>query len=361
MSTARRLAAKHPPVPPVGHPTVTASSRPKTAVLLVNLGTPDAPTPAATGRYLTEFLSDSRVIPLPKLLWQPILRLFVIPFRRKKSAHAYATVWGDDSPLRTITAAQTAALQQAFSQDNLTVAYAMRYGNPSIPAVLDDLKQRGIERLLLAPLYPQYAAATVATVVDAVGRWQARQTHQFTLRTLPPYYAQPAYIKALAASVAPLIKAHQPEVIITSFHGLPLKTCQQGDVYYCHSHKTARLLAATLGLPFTKTVADATQSSKKPRLLLTFQSRFGAQQWLMPYTDIALADLAHSGVKNVLVIAPGFAADCVETLEELGLRAQETFLEHGGETFTLAPCLNATAPGLTMLETLLQQELQGWL
>lgn len=342
----------------------------RTGVLLVNLGTPEAPTPAALRPYLRQFLSDPRVIEVPRLLWWVILNLFILPFRPAKSAHAYARIWDasqNASPLKVITQAQATALQTRLG-GNTVVRYAMRYGNPSISSELSRLKAEGCTRILIFPLYPQYSAATTATVVDDLARWLLAQRFQPAVRVAAPYYNHPAYLLAVAHSV----QAHQqalgwqPQVILTSFHGMPLAYCQKGDPYYCHSHATARLLAEALGAPFIKDTNDIStlntksKASLQPPVLLAFQSRFGRAEWLQPYTAETLEALPTQGIKKVLVACPGFAADCVETLEEIAIAGKESFLAAGGTHFSYVPALNATPLGLDMLEGLIQTELMGW-
>jgi ferrochelatase len=329
---------------PPDHPAIP---RPRIGVLLVNLGTPDAADAGAVRRYLAEFLSDRRVIEIPPIIWQPILRGIILTTRPKKSAHAYAQVWREDgSPLAAITKAQAHALKDAFGPDVL-VDHAMRYGSPAIADRLAALKAAGCERILIAPLYPQYCAATTATANDAAFAALATMRWQPAIRTLPPYYDDPHYIDALAVSVRTSLKAlpFEPDAILASFHGMPARTLQLGDPYHCHCQKTARLLADALGR----------------ELMITFQSRFGRAKWLEPATDIVLAALPAKGVKRVAVVSPGFSADCLETLEEISIRGRDTFLAAGGTDFAYLPCLNADGPGIEMMRILLQRELAGWL
>ncbi|HEY0622012.1 ferrochelatase [Sphingomonas sp.] len=324
------------------HPAIPA---PRVGVLLVNLGTPDAPTPGAVRRYLAEFLSDRRVVEIPAVVWQPILRGVILRTRPRKSAHAYSLVWTDEgSPLAAITARQAQALQHAWPQ--LRVDWAMRYGNPAIGEKLAAMKDAGCERILIAPLYPQYCAATTATANDAAFAALAGMRWQPAVRTLPPYHGDPAYIAALKASVEAQLAAldFEPEAIVASFHGMPQRTLALGDPYHCHCRKTARLLEEALGR----------------ELIVAFQSRFGRAKWLEPATDAVLAGLPRTGMKRVAVVAPGFAADCLETLEELAIRGRETFLAAGGERFAYLDCLNDSAPGLLMLRNILARELAGW-
>ncbi|MBB4838313.1 ferrochelatase [Sphingomonas kyeonggiensis] len=328
---------------PADHPPVAA---PKIGVLLVNLGTPDAPDAPSVRRYLGEFLSDRRVVEIPPLLWQPILRGIILRTRPKKSAHAYQQVWREDgSPLAAITRAQARALQGAWGEQVL-VDYAMRYGSPAIGGRIAALKAQGAERILLAPLYPQYCGATTATANDKAFEALAAMRWQPAIRTLPPYHDHPAYIAALKASVeASLAKLDfEPDAILASFHGMPARTLELGDPYHCHCQKTARLLSQALGR----------------ELVITFQSRFGRAKWLEPATDATLAALPGKGVKKVAIVAPGFSADCLETLEELAIRGRETFLGAGGTRFAYLPCLNDSEGGMAMLRTILSEELAGW-
>lgn len=327
--------ADHPPVP-----------TPKVGVLLVNLGTPDSHEPAAVRRYLAQFLSDPRVIEIPKLAWQPILHGIILRTRPKKSAHAYKQVWGEEgSPLAAITARQTKALAGAFGPD-VIADYAMRYGRPAIAERIDALRAEGCERILLAPLYPQYCAATTATANDEAFRHLAKLRWQPAVRTLPPYYDDPAYIAALKDTTEAALAAlpFEPQAIVASFHGMPQRTLDLGDPYHCHCRKTARLLGEAMGR----------------ELEVAFQSRFGRARWLEPSTESVLAGFPANGVKRVAILAPGFSADCLETLEELAIRGRATFLAAGGTHFAYLPCLNDSAPGLAMLRALLARELEGW-
>lgn len=337
--TPQHLPSDHPPVKTGG-----------VGVLLVNLGTPDAPTPAAVKRYLAEFLSDRRVVEIPQIVWQPILRGIILTTRPKKSAHAYQQVWTDKgSPLAAITAEQAEALQVRLG-DAAQVRWGMRYGNPSIPQELKALMDAGCERILIAPLYPQYSGATNATVADKVGDTLRTMRWQPALRTLPPYYDDPAYIAALAKDIAPQIDAlpFVPEVLLLSFHGMPERTLHLGDPYHCHCVKTARLLGEALKRPGL-------------RIETTFQSRFGRAKWLEPATDAVLEAEGKAGTKRLAVAAPGFSADCLETLEELAIRGKEQFLGAGGQDYATLSCLNAGAAGMDMLEAVIRRELAGWI
>jgi ferrochelatase len=328
---------------PADHPLIPPR---RVGLLLINLGTPDAPDPPAVRRYLAEFLSDPRVVEIPRLVWQPILRGAVLTTRPKKSAHAYAQVWREDgSPLAAITKAQARALDGAFGPD-VTVDYAMRYGRPAIGDRVQALKDAGCDRILLAPLYPQYSAATTATANDKAFARLATMRWQPAVRTLPPYHDDPAYIAALKSSVEENLAAldFAPDALLTSFHGMPQRTLELGDPYHCHCQKTARLLGDALGRNVT----------------ITFQSRFGRAKWLEPATDAVLAALPSQGVRKVAIVAPGFSADCLETLEELAIRGRETFLAAGGTHFAYLPCLNDSPAGIDLLRTILARELEGW-
>jgi protoporphyrin/coproporphyrin ferrochelatase len=329
--------------PSADHPAIPAR---KVGVLLINLGTPDAPEPGAVRVYLREFLSDPRVVEIPYLVWQPLLRGVVLRTRPKQSAHAYSQVWTPEgSPLAAITARQSKALQGAFGE-NVMVDYAMRYGRPAIGDRLEALKDAGCERILLAPLYPQYCAATTATANDRAFARLAKMRWQPAIRTLPPYHDEPLYIEALKASIEAGLAAldFTPDALIASFHGMPERTLKLGDPYHCHCQKTARLLGEAMGR----------------ELIVTFQSRFGRAKWLEPATDTTLTELPAKGVKKVAIFAPGFSADCLETLEELAIRGAETFEEAGGTHFAYLPCLNDSEPGMAMLRALLARELEGW-
>ena len=329
---------------PADHPDIP---RPRIGVMVINLGTPDAPDPAAVRRYLAEFLSDRRVVEIPPIAWQPILRGIILRTRPRKSAHAYAQVWTEQgSPLAAITRRQAEALQRRLGED-IIVRHAMRYGRPAIGDVLGEMKAQGCERILLAPLYPQYCAATTATANDKAFAVLAAMRWQPAIRTLPPYYDDPLYIAALKTNIETQLAAldFEPQRLLLSFHGMPQRTLELGDPYHCHCHKTARLLGEQLSIPTD----------------IAFQSRFGRAKWLEPYTEATLAAYAAQGVRRIAVAAPGFSADCLETLEELGLRGRETFLAGGGERFALLECLNDSAEGTGLLGALARRELAGWL
>ncbi|MFC4294117.1 ferrochelatase [Novosphingobium tardum] len=334
---------------PPSHPAIAP---PRVGVLVVNLGTPDAPDARSVKRYLAQFLSDRRVVEIPPLLWQPILRGIILNTRPAKSAHAYAQVWGEDgSPLAAITAAQARELQARLGEGVL-VRHAMRYGNPSIPDQIAAMKAQGCERILFAPLYPQYSAATTATAVDALADTLKAMRWQPAMRTLPAYHDHPAYIAALASDLARQIGSlsFEPEVLVLSFHGMPQRTLDLGDPYHCHCRKTARLVAEEL-------------SSSHPglRIETAFQSRFGRAKWLEPATDAVLAKEAAAGTRALAIAAPGFSADCLETREELAIRGREQFLGAGGREFAALDCLNVSDSGMDMLETLMRGELAGWI
>ena len=329
--------------PPQGQ---ASTQEPKIGVLLINLGTPDAPEASAARRYLAEFLSDPRVVEIPMLAWKPILHAIVLRTRPKRSAEAYNQIWTNEgSPLRAIAHRQAEALRSHL--DGVRVNYAMRYGHPGIAAALDDMMREGCMRILTAPLYPQYSAATTATANDAVFAALARMRWQPALRTLPPYYEDPLYLHALTANLTRQLAAldFEPDRLLLSFHGMPVRTRALGDPYHDHCQRTAQLLAEALGREVD----------------VAFQSKFGRSKWFGPATDATLAAYPSLGVKRIAVAAPGFSADCLETLEELGIRGRRTFLHAGGEQFALLDCLNDSAESITMLEQMLRRELAGWL
>ena len=333
---------------PADHPAVAA---PRLGVLLVNLGTPDAPTPGAVRRYLKEFLSDPRVVEIPRLVWWPILNGIILNTRPRKSAHAYAQVWtADGSPLAAITRAQAEALQLRLG-DAALVRWGMRYGKPALGDELQALKDAGCERILFAPLYPQYSGATTATAIDALGARLAEMRWQPAIRTLPPYYDDAMHIEALRSDIARQLGglSFTPEVLLLSFHGMPERTLTLGDPYHCQCRKTARLLGEALAVEFPHL-----------RVETSFQSRFGRAKWLEPATDAVIAAEAARGTRRMAIAAPGFSADCLETREELAIRGREQFVEAGGTHFAALDCLNASDAGMQMLEALVRRELQGW-
>jgi ferrochelatase len=315
-------------------------------VLLINLGTPDAPEVRAVRRYLAEFLSDPRVVEIPAIAWRPILHGFILRTRPRRSAEAYNQIWTNEgSPLAVIAKRQAHALRDRLG-DRVRVDYAMRYGNPGIAEAIESMTAAGCDRILTVPMYPQYCAATTATANDAVFGVLARMRVQPALRVLPPYYDDRLYIGALRDNLARQLKAldFEPERLLLSFHGMPQRTLALGDPYHDHCQATARLVSAALGRDVD----------------VTFQSRFGRAKWLEPATDATLAALPAQGVKRIAVAAPGFSTDCLETLEELGIRGRETFERAGGERFALLDCLNDSPEGMTMLQQLVTRELAGW-
>ena len=323
-------------------------------VLIVNLGTPDAPTPAAVRRYLKEFLSDRRVIEKNSLLWKTFLNAVILPLRSRRRARDYERIWNrdkDESPIKTITRSQAEKLGGILEPlgKHVIVDWAMRYANPSIASRLEVLVTWGCERILVMPLYPQYSAATTATVCDEVFRFMLRQRVQPALRFLPAYYEDPYYIEVLASSLQAELKSlpFTPDVILASYHGVPKEAVAKGDPYQAQCTRTTELLRAQLGLDETK-------------LTMSFQSRFGRAQWLEPYTIATVRALARKGVKNLVVITPGFSADCLETLEEIKVENARMFMRHGGENFTAIPCLNDSEAGILMLWRLAMRELKGW-
>ena len=321
-------------------------------VLLVNLGTPDATDFWSVRRYLREFLSDQRVIETNPLVWQPILNLIVLSIRPRRSGHAYEKIWNreqNESPLRTITRAQGEKLARALAPEGVIVDWAMRYGNPAIGERLRELKREGCERILIAPLYPQYSGATTATANDTAFRTLMAMRRQPAIRTLPPYFDDPAYIDALAVSLEKGLAAlsFEPEVVLASYHGLPESYIAKGDPYYEQCLVTTRLLRERLGW-------------NAEQLPITFQSRFGRAEWLKPYTLATVTELAEGGVKRVAVVTPGFSADCIETLEEIGMQNADAFRAHGGTDFAAIPCLNDSAEGMALIEHLVRRELKGW-
>lgn len=335
---------------PPGHPPFKVG---KVGVLLINLGTPEDTSYWPMRRYLKEFLSDRRVIEVNPVLWWVLLNGIILSTRPKKSGHAYEQIWNrekNESPLKTITRSQAEKLAARLSDlPNVIVDWGMRYGLPPTKERIEALKAEGCDRILLFPLYPQYSASTTATALDKAYDALKTMRWQPAIRTVPPYFDNPAHIEALAQS----LEAHlqtldwEPDVILASFHGLPKDYFMAGDPYHCHCMKTARLLAERLKLP-------------REKLQVVFQSRFGKAEWLQPYAQQTVEELPAKGVKKLLMITPGFASDCVETLEEVAIGLKETFEEAGGEAFSVVPCLNDSDPSITMLERLVRNELQGW-
>jgi protoporphyrin/coproporphyrin ferrochelatase len=347
-STITQAAA----APPAADRPAAAAGR--IGVLLVNLGTPDAADAASVRRYLKEFLTDPRVIEDQGPLWQLVLNGVILRIRPRRKARDYAKIWNhetNESPLKTITRAQAEKLAPTLEAvgRNLVVDWAMRYGHPSIRSRLADLVARGCERILVVPLYPQYCAATTATVCDEVFRVLTSLRYQPSVRIAPPYYNDPVYIEALASSTGAELSrlAFEPDIILASFHGVPQAYVDQGDPYYAHCVETTRLLRGALKLDESK-------------LMMTFQSRFGRAKWLEPATDRTIKKLAKGGVKNIAVITPGFSADCLETLEEIAVENAHIFKKRGGENFAAIPCLNDSAPGMLVIRQLVSRELKGW-
>jgi len=339
---------------PKDHPPVRAG---KVGVLLVNLGTPDATSYWPMRRYLREFLSDKRVIEWPKAIWYPILFGIVLMTRPGKSGKAYDEIWNhelDESPLRTITRSQSDKLGEALtgvgSEDGVMVDWAMRYGTPSIKDRLTAMKDAGCDRILVFPLYPQYAASTTATVNDEVFRTLLDMRWQPAIRIVPPYHDDPVYVDALARSVERHLASldFEPDLVLTSYHGIPQSYFKNGDPYHCHCQKTTRLMQDSLGWDDGK-------------LMVTFQSRFGPEEWLQPYTDKTVEKLAKEGTKKIAVMNPGFVSDCLETLEEIAGEAGEIFEENGGDHFTHIPCLNDSDLGMDVIEKVVLRELGGWI
>ncbi|MFC5391871.1 ferrochelatase [Bosea vestrisii] len=340
-----------PSLPP-DHATIRSG---RIGVLLMNLGTPEGTSYKPMRAYLKEFLSDRRVIEEPRWKWWPILNLIILSTRPSRKGKDYATIWNnerDEGPLKTITRAQTEKLAErlkGLGGDHITVDWAMRYGLPDVKSRLKALLAQGCDRILLVPLYPQYAAPTSATACDQAFRALMEMRWQPTVRVAHPYYADPTYIDALATSIrASLGKlSFEPEVILCSLHGMPKEYLLKGDPYYCQCAVTARLLREKLGL-------------SEERFRLTFQSRFGPDEWLQPYTDETVKTLAQGGTKSLAIVAPGFSADCLETLEELDGENREIFLHNGGKDFAYLPCLNDSEEGMQVIEAVVRRELMGW-
>jgi len=319
----------------------------KTGVLLVNLGTPDSTKWLDIRKYLKEFLSDRRVIEVNPILWQIILNLFILTFRPSKTAKAYKEIWMNEqniSPLLYYTQQQTKKVSKALFNENLIIDFAMRYGNPSIKSKILKLHEQGCENLVILPLYPQYAAATTATVCDEVYRTLMQMRWQPSLKIIPHYESDPLYIDALVNSINKKLNEinWKPDLIIASYHGIPKKYFDKGDPYHCYCHKTTRLIS---------------EKFKSIEIKTTFQSRFGPQEWLRPYTDKTLEVLPKEGKKNILLISPGFSSDCVETLEEILIQGKESFLNSGGENFDMVPCLNDNDDHILMISSLIKKNI----
>jgi len=342
-SEAVVLPSEHPPL-----------ALGRIGVLLLNLGTPDGTSYWPMRRYLKEFLSDDRVIEEPKWKWWPILNLIILTVRPARKGRDYATIWNNEKnegPLKTITRSQAEQLEKRFGNDpRIVVDWAMRYANPTTESRIQALREQGCDRILLVPLYPQYAAATTATANDHAFRALMKMRWQPAVRTLPSYHDHPAYIDALARSMrAQLSKLEfEPEKIVATFHGMPQKYFAAGDPYHCHCQKTSRLLREKLEIP-------------NDRWLTTFQSRFGNDPWLQPYTDKTIEALAKSGVKKIALVAPGFSADCLETLEELDGENRHIFESNGGEKFAYLRALNDSPEGMDVIEAVVRRELAGWI
>jgi ferrochelatase len=335
---------------PEGHPPVKPA---KIGVLLVNLGTPDGTSYWPVRRYLHEFLWDKRVIETPRWLWWLILNLVILSVRPARSGRLYAKIWdrdANDSPLRVITARQAEKLGERMRADGVLVDFAMRYGNPSIASRLDGLKEAGCERILLVPMYPQYSATTTATANDKAFDALKKMRWQPAIRTAPAYFDTPAYIDALAESVTRGLSTleFEPDLVVTSYHGMPKTYLERGDPYHCQCLKTTRLLREKLGW-------------SEDKLIVSFQSRFGPTEWLQPYTEQILKTLPGKGVKKIAILAPAFSVDCIETLEEIAITGREQFIEAGGESYAYIPCLNDSEAGMDVIEDLVRRELSGWL
>ena len=335
---------------PADHPPVATG---KVGVLLLNLGTPDGTDYWSMRRYLKEFLSDRRVIEVPRLIWWPLLNLVILSTRPSRKGKDYASIWNterDEGPLKTITRDQADRLASSLAANpRIVVDFAMRYQNPTTESRIAALQEQGCERILLVPMYPHYAAATTATAADQAFRALMQMRWQPAVRVAPPWHDDPVYIDALADSIrAGVAKLpFEPEVLMASFHGMPQKYLLKGDPYHCHCMKTGRLLREALGWP-------------AERYRITFQSRFGTDEWLQPYTDKTVEALGREGVKSLVLVAPGFTADCLETLEELDVENREIFTHAGGEQFAYIPCLNASDEGMRVIEAVVRRELMGW-
>ena len=339
-------------IKPSDHPKVSGD---KIGVVLVNLGTPEGTDYWSMRKYLSEFLSDQRVINFPKWLWQPLLQGVILTTRPKRSGRAYQSIWNlekNESPLKTYTRAQAEKVRTQLHKKHpdLVVTWAMRYGKPSIQAAIEELAEQGCRKILFFALYPQYSATTTASVFDKAFDYLKTMRWQPAIRTSSPWHDRPDYIAVLGKSVQAHLDSldQPPEYIVTSFHGLPQKYLEKGDPYHCMCVKTSRLLQEYLNWP-------------KDKWVTTFQSRFGPATWLQPYTEPSLQALAENGVKRVAVLSPAFVSDCIETLEEISIEAQKTFLEHGGDAFSYIPCLNDQDAHIDLLSGYIEQELQGWL
>ena len=319
----------------------------KTGILIVNLGTPDSTSWLDIRKYLKEFLSDKRVIEVNPLIWQVILNLFILTFRPSKTAKAYKEIWMNDknmSPLRYYTESQAKKLSEKIGNEEIIIDFAMRYGNPSINSKIHQLQKQGCEKLIILPLYPQYAAATTATVCDEVYRTLMKMRWQPSLKIIPHYESEPLYIEAIKNSIEKKINeiSWKPDLIVASYHGIPKKYFEKGDPYHCYCHKTTRLIS---------------EKYSDIKIITTFQSRFGPQEWLQPYTDKTFENLPKEGKKNILVICPGFSSDCVETLEEISIQGKESFIKSGGENFEMVPCLNDSDDHIMLFKHLVMKNI----
>ncbi len=328
----------------INHPLINYG---KTGVLLINLGTPDSTSWWDIRKYLKEFLSDRRVIEVNPFVWQIILNLFILTFRPSKTAKAYKEIWIKDlnkSPLRFYTEKQTEKLRKRLEKENLIVDFAMRYGNPSIKSKIENMQKQGCEKLIIFPLYPQYASPTTATVCDEVFRVLMNMRWQPAIQVIPHYESEPLYIDALVKSINSKLEKidWKPDLIVASYHGIPMKYFEKGDPYHCYCQKTTRLISEKI---------------KNIKIITTFQSRFGPQDWLQPYTDKTLEKLPTEGTKKILIISPGFASDCVETLEEISIQGKESFKKSGGENFEFISCLNDNEDHINLLEHLIKKSL----
>lgn len=333
----------------------TQQASKRTGILIVNLGTPDALGYFALRRYLKEFLSDPRVVEKNRFVWWCILNIILLSFIPFRSSRNYAKIWNkelNESPLRTITRATAEKLAHKLSNpfgESMSVEWAMRYGTPNIEEKMTKMRLAGCTKIVVLPLYPQYSAVTTASVYDAVFDTMKKMRWMPSIRMIDPYYDHPTYIETISNSIRQHLsdRETQPEKIVLSYHGLPKANLEKGDPYYCHCRKTSRLIAENLGMD-------------EETVITTFQSRFGREEWLKPYTDITLEELAQSGTKDICILTPGFSADCVETLEEIAIQNKETFLGNGGKTYTFIPCLNDSDEGINLYNQLLDENLEGW-
>ena len=335
---------------PADHPEIKAN---KIGILLVNLGTPESTDTKSIRKYLKEFLSDRRVIDVPRVLWWIILNFIILNTRPKKTGAAYKKIWikndKDGSPLRKITRLQSEKLSKMFKNENIVVDYAMRYGNPAIHSKLDQFKQKGCDRIIIFSLYPQYSGPTTATVNDEVCKWMIKQKWQPSIRIIPPYFDKPEYISSISQSILKSFNENgKPDLLLLSFHGAPKRYLIEGDPYHCQCVKSGRLIKEYLKL-------------NNQNFMMSFQSRFGSEPWLQPYTDETLEKLGNRKIKHLAIATPGFSADNIETLEEINIEGREEFINSGGEKFTFIPCLNDSEEGMKLLYNLAVKELGGWI